>query len=70
MNTISFEINNQRRMELLQREHDGHTLLIIKDVEGNHESIPDEEAFIDPGDFVMLMNYYRLCKRENRPILE
>lgn len=70
MNTISFEINNQRRMELLQREHDGHTLLIIKDAEGNHESIPDEEAFIDPGDFVMLMNYYRLCRRENRPILE
>ena len=35
MNTISFEVNNQRRMELLQREHDGHVLLLVRDAQGN-----------------------------------
>lgn len=57
MNTISFEVNNQRKMKLVQRQH------------GDHESIPDEEAFISPGDFVMLINYYRACRREGKPIL-
>ena len=69
MNTISFEINNQRTMQLVQRTHDGSTLLVLKDRKGNHESIPDAEAFISPGDFVMLVNYYRECKRTGKPIL-
>lgn len=69
MNTISFEINNQRTMQLVQRSHDGSTLLIIKNQHGDHESIPDSEAFISPGDFVMLVNYYRECKRTGKPIL-
>ena len=46
MNTISFEVNNQRKMKLVQRQHDGATLLVIEDQHGDHESIPDEEAFI------------------------
>ena len=61
MNTISFEVNNQRKMKLMQRQHDGATLLVIED--------QDEEAFISPGDFVMLINYYRACRREGKPIL-
>ena len=61
MNTISFEVNNQRKMKLVQRQHDGATLLVI---EYQHE-----EAFISPGDFVMLINYYRACRREGKPIL-
>lgn len=69
MNTISFEVNNQRKMKLMQRQHDGATLLVIEDQHGDHESIPDEEAFISPGDFVMLINYYRACRREGKPIL-
>lgn len=48
MNTISFEVNNQRKMKLVQRQHDGVTLLVIEDQHGDHESIPDEEAFISP----------------------
>ena len=31
MNTISFEVNNQRKMKLVQRQHDGATLLVIED---------------------------------------
>lgn len=69
MNTISFEVNNQRKMKLVQRQHDGATLLFIEDQHGDHESIPDKEAFISPGDFVMLINYYRACRREGKPIL-
>ena len=68
MNTISFEFNNQRKMKLIQRDHDGKTLLVIEDQNGNHESIDDAEAFIDPGEFVMLINYYRNQKREGLPI--
>lgn len=46
------------------------TIIPSEDLEeGDHESIPDEEAFISPGDFVMLINYYRACRREGKPIL-
>ena len=68
INTISFEVNNQRTMKLIQRQHDGQTLLVIENPDGTHESIGDEEAFISPGDFVMLIDYYRACKREHKPI--
>ena len=69
MNKISFDINNGRKMELIQRQHDGHTLIIIEDAKGDHKSINDSEAFIAPGDFVMLINYYRMQKRAGLPIL-
>lgn len=68
MNTISFDVNNGRTMKLIQRHHDGKTLLIIEGPDGTHESINDDEAFISPSDFVMLINYYRTCKREHKPI--
>lgn len=69
MNTISFEINNERIMKLVQRKHDGKTLIIVEDRRGDCESIDDFEAFIEPGDFVMLINYYRQQRRAGRPIL-
>lgn len=68
MDTISFDINNGRKMQLIQRQHDGKTLIVIEDSKGNHESIDDCEAFISPGDFVMLINYYRAQKRTEKPI--
>ena len=68
MNTISFDINNGRKMRLVQRQHDGKTLIIIEDEKGDHESIEDFEAFISPADFVMLINYYRAQKRAGKPI--
>lgn len=69
MNTISFEVNNQRTMRLVQRSHDGSTLLTIEDPTGRHEAIPVEEAIMCPGDFVMLINFYRECKHTGSPIL-
>ena len=62
VNTISFDVNNQRKMKLVQRQHDGTTLIIVEDAKGNHESINDSEALISPGDFVMLINYFRYIK--------
>lgn len=67
--TISFEINNQRKLKLIQRQHDGNTLIVIEKSDGTTESLDDDEAFISPGDFVMLINHYRNCKRENKPIV-
>lgn len=68
MNAISFNLNNGRNMKLVQRQHDGKTLIEIDGPNDAHESINDDEAFISPEDFVMLINYYRYCKRENKPI--
>lgn len=62
VNTISFDVNNQRTMKLVQRQHDGTTLIMVEDASGNHESINDNEALISPGDFVMLINYFRYVK--------
>ena len=64
MNTISLEINNSRKMKLIQRAHDGLTLICIENGNGESEAnIPDNEAFISAGDMVMLINYFRACKR-------
>ena len=63
--TISYNTNNGGKLELAQREHDGKVLIIQKDSKGNHESIPDNEAFISNGDMVMLINYYRYIKSNN-----
>lgn len=68
VNTISFDLGNRRTMKLLQRQHNGQTLLVIEGPDGTHESIDDTEAFINPCDFAMLINHYRICKREHRPI--
>lgn len=62
MNTLSFDVNNGRKMELIQRQHDGKILIHVEDGNGNAEVIPDHEAFIDPGEMVMLINYFRNCK--------
>lgn len=62
MNTISFDVNNGRTLKLVQRQHDGSTLIMVEDSCGNCESINDEEALISPGDFVMLINYFRYIK--------
>ena len=63
MNTITLKVNNGRTMSLTQRAHDGATLIHIEDANGNAETISDNEAFISAGDMVMLVNYFRACKR-------
>jgi uncharacterized transporter YbjL len=65
INTISYNTNNGGKLELVQRFHDDNVLIINKDSKDNHESIPDNEAFISAGDMVMLINYYRYVKQNN-----
>lgn len=51
---LTYEVNNGRQLELIQRGHDG-TVLIADD------SISKTE-FIPAGDMVMLINLYRYIK--------
>lgn len=59
-NTISFEVNNGRALRITQRMHNGCVLISNDD-----HDIPDEEAFVSPGDFVMLLNFYRHIKHND-----
>ena len=68
-NAITFEVNNGRKLRLIQRKHDGDTEIVTFDAHGEREN-PDEEAtVISPGEFVLLVDYFRQCKREGKEIL-
>lgn len=56
MNKLVFEVNNGRKLELVQREDNGTALICSLDA-------PDNEAYISAGDFVQLVNLYRYYKR-------
>lgn len=68
MNTLSFDVNNQQVMKLTQRDHDGKVLICVSDKSGLPDPVPEKEAWITPGDFVMLINYFRSCKRAGKEI--
>lgn len=59
-NIISFDINNNRKIQLIQRKHDGTILCTTED----HAPIDDNANtdFIPAGDMVMLINFYRYIK--------
>ena len=61
---ITFDVNNEGLMKLTQLEHDG-TVKLTTVRRGSH----NEQYIISPGDFVMLMNYYRQQKQSNKPIM-
>lgn len=50
MNKLVFEVNNGRKLELVQREDNGTTLICSLDA-------PDNEAYISAGDFVQLITF-------------
>ena len=56
MNKLVFEVNNGRKLELVQREDNSPVLICSLDTLGN-------DAYISAGDFVKLINLYRYCKR-------
>ena len=56
MNKLVFEVNNGRKLELVQWEDNGMILIRSLDT-------PDKEAYISAGDFVQLVNLYRYYKR-------
>jgi hypothetical protein len=60
---ISFEINNQRIMQISQERHDKNITVIT----GLKNNI-DNELTISAGDFVMLINYYQYQKEHGKEI--
>ena len=68
MDVFSFDVNNSRKLRLFQQEHDGPVFIQTLDAAGFPEPT-DEEEEISPGDFVMLVNYFRYCKRSGRELL-
>lgn len=63
INEITLDINNGRTMTLTQLEPDGIISMSISGQNGLAETIDGNEAFIFAGEMVMLINYYRNCKR-------
>ena len=68
-NVITFEVNNGRKLQFIQREHDGETEIVTFDACGERENFNGEATVISPGEFVLLVDYFRQCKREGREIL-
>ena len=68
MNTITFKTGDGRDGKIIQRLENGNALIIVTDAQGNHEPIPDAEAFITPEDFDALIRHFRACKREGKPV--
>lgn len=66
-NFFSFEVNNHGQMTAEQLEHDGSITVTVSHIEGGYREY-DSEFTISPGDFVMLMNYYRYQKEHGNPI--
>jgi len=68
-NAITFEVNNGRKLRLIQRKHDGDTEIVTFDAHGEQENSNGEATVISPGEFVLLVDYFRQCKREGKDIL-
>ena len=65
-NQITVDVNNRQIMSLSQEKHDGDMTLTVWKPGGGEKGI--DEWIITPGDFVMLMNYYRTQKESGKPI--
>ena len=57
---LSYDVNNERTLVLSQEKHDGPVTAEIRNRDG---SLCGDDGFvIQPGEMVMLMNYYRYIK--------
>ena len=68
-NAITFEVNNGRKLQLIQRKRDGDTEIVTFDAHGEQENPNGEATVISPGEFVLLVDYFRQRKREGKEIL-
>ena len=59
---IEFIINNQRKIELEQTEPDGLVHVTTWSAEQGGIREVESEYDINPGDFVMMLNWYRYQK--------
>lgn len=58
---ISFNTNNNQKIEISQFEHDDTVLIHTE----NSSGIQINEYEISNGDFIMLLNYYKYTKENN-----
>lgn len=66
---IEFSVNNQRKIQLTQTEPDGAVTVTTWDAERNGVREVESEYQISPGDFVMMLNWYRYQKENGNPNL-
>ena len=66
---MEFEINNQRKIQLTQTEPDGAVTVTTWEAEQNGVREVESEYQISPGDFVMMLNWYRYQKENGNPNL-
>lgn len=55
---MNFKVNNGRRIEVFQARDDGPVYATTYDSKGDKES----SEIISPGDFIMMLNWYRYQK--------
>lgn len=67
---ITFEVNNQGIMRLIQETHDGPVDVIVFNAPIDGVRGVRHGDVISPGDMVMLMNYYRHQKEHGAQIFE
>lgn len=53
---LTYSINNNGKLQLVQRGHDGTVLIMDSNCENQEEKKSD---YISPSNMVMLINYYR-----------
>ena len=69
MKVLKFDINNNGSMILWQNNSDGDVFVETYDNPNGDGKRHRRDLFkISPGDFVMLMNYYRAQKESGKPI--
>lgn len=66
---IEFNVNNQRKIQLTQTEPDGAVTVTTWEAERNGVREVESEYQISPGDFVMMLNWYRYQKENGNPDL-
>lgn len=69
MEEIEFNVNNQRKIQLTQTEPDGAVTVTTWEAERNGVREVESEYQISPGDFVMMLNWYRYQKENGNPDL-
>lgn len=66
---IEFNVNNQRKIQLEQSRRDGDVTVTVWSAERNGIREVENEYKINPGDFVMMLNWYRYQKENGNPDL-
>ena len=69
MGEIEFNVNNQRKIQLIQTDPDGAVTVTTWEAERNGVREVESEYQIRPGDFVMMLNWYRYQKENGNPDL-